>query len=552
MKTHLLLRIACLFFSLNLIEVYATDTFSAQTNEYLIQKIDSFQFNKNDPEVWKYLNAYILKSKVRKDYKSLFYGYKEGIYFSNDYEIKLKYADSAIVIAHKTKMNDLLVQSYLSKGIVYYQNKKFQPALQNYLLAERKLNTNTSDYLSYKVIFNLALIKYHLKQFPDADELFRKCSTYFEKNSSDTNHQAYFLNTLYYRASIQQAQQNLKESTQLNYQGFKLSEQMQNAYFIHYFSCSIAFDKYAEKEYQKTIQLLAKEINYLKEQQDFNTLSKAYFYIGKSFEKLNKQEKSIEYYEKIDQLFNQYEFLDIELRPAYEYLINYSIENKHYEKELYCINQLLKLDLLTQENFVQLSTTILKEYDVKELLKLKKQVELKIYLYPILVMISIVVSSIGLYFIYIRFVKNRKTQPEKNITDDVIIDIPNEIVLEILIQLDEFEANELFLQQTITLSKLAKSFKTNTAYLSKIINSQKKTNFSNYLNQLKVNYIINLLKRDEKYHKHTMRDLAELSGFSTTRHFSDAFFQSTTLRPNEFIKQLKHQLKWDELKDKND
>lgn len=80
MKTYLQLIIGYILFCLSIENVFAIDILSAQTNEYLVQKIDSFQYDKNNPEVWKYINAYILKAKIRKDNKTLFYGYKEGIF----------------------------------------------------------------------------------------------------------------------------------------------------------------------------------------------------------------------------------------------------------------------------------------------------------------------------------------------------------------------------------------------------------------------------------------------------------------------------------------
>ncbi len=541
MKTYLQLIIGLILFSLSIENVFATDILSAQTNEYLVQKIDSFQYDKNNPQVWKYLNAYILKAKIRKDNETLFYGYKEGIFYSNDYSNKLKYADSTIVTAQKTQNNDFVIQSYLSKGLIHFQFKKFQPALENYLIAERKLNNKSSEYISYKVIFNLALIKFHLKQFSESDVLFQKCTSYFEKNSSDENHHAYFLNSIYYRTQVLQFQQKYKLASQLNRQGLRLSQQKENTYFIHYFWISTAIDYYFNKNYEKAIYILTKEIHYVNKQEDFYTLSKAYFYLGKSYEKLNQFEKSIEYFEKIDQLFNQYEFLDSEVRPAYKGLIDNSANKNDFQNELYYINQLLKLDSLTQRNIVKITPIIQKEYDEKELLKLKKNVEYKLLLYPVLNGVMILVSSIMAFWICKRLIK--KTSIKKKISvPQPIIDIPPEVVLDITRQLDEFEANQLFLEPTLTLAQLCRSFKTNSAYLSRVINSQKGTNFSNYINQLKVNYILNLLNNSKKFHQHSLRDLAELGGFSSARHFSDAFFQVTSLRPYEYIKQLKNQL----------
>lgn len=541
MKTSVPLLIGFLWLILNIENVYAIDQLSTQTNDFLVQRIDSFQTNKNNPEVWKYINAYILKAKISNDGETLFYGYKEAIYYSQDYSTKLKYADSAIVVAQQTRNNDLIVQSFLSKGLVHYQFKKFQPALKNYLWAEKKLNKKSSNYLTHKVLFNVALIKFQLKQFSEAELLFQKCNIYFENNSSDVNHQAYYLNCLYYSVQILQAQHKYKEANQLNHKGLKLSQDSQNDYFIHYFTYLKGIQFYLEKEYQQSITTLTNELDYLKDQQDANSLSLAYFYIGKSYEAINEVQKAMIYFEKIDQLFNEYDFLDSDVRAAYDALIHNSENNRNYPNQLYYINQLLKLDHLTQQNIVKLSPILQKEYDEKELLKLKKNVEFKIIFYPILIGFVIILCSIGVLYSYNRFFK-KLTIDKKKVKEPAIVEIPTEVVNHILNQLNDFEMNHLFVQKTLTLAQLAKSFKTNSAYLSKIINSEKGTNFSNYINQLRINYVLHLLTDSDQYHQHSIGDLAELVGFSSSRQFSNVFFQVTSFRPYEYIKQLKFNL----------
>jgi len=439
----------------------------------------------------------------------------------------------------------LIVQSFLSKGLVHYQFKKFQPALTNYLWAEKKLNKKSSNYLTHKVLFNVALIKFQLKQFSEAELLFKKCIIYFENNSSDVNHQAYYLNSLYYSVQILQAQHKYTDANQLNHIGLKLSQDSQNDYFIHYFTYLKGVQFYLEKEYQQSIVILTNELDNLKNQQDSNTLSLAYFYIGKSYEAINEVQKAVIYFEKIDQLFNEYDFLDSDVRAAYETLIHNSENNRNYPNQLYYINQLLKLDHLTQQNTVKLSPILQKEYDEKELLKLKKNVEFKIIFYPILIGFVIILCSIGVFYGYKRFFK-KPTLHKKNVKEPSIIEIPTEVVIDILNKLDDFETNLLFLQQTLTLAQLAKSFKTNSAYLSKIINSQKGTNFSNYINQLRINYVLHLLTNSDQFLQYSIRDLAELSGFASSRHFSNVFFQVTSFRPYEYIKQLKFNLNKDD------
>ncbi|MGU9939706.1 hypothetical protein ACNFNZ_14170 [Empedobacter brevis] len=65
--------------------------------------------------------------------------------------------------------------------------------------------------------------------------------------------------------------------------------------------------------------------------------------------------------------------MDSEVRPAYKGLIDNSANKNDFQNQLYYINQLLRLDSLTQRNIVKITPIIQKEYDEKELLKLKKK-----------------------------------------------------------------------------------------------------------------------------------------------------------------------------------
>ncbi|WP_312067564.1 AraC family transcriptional regulator [Empedobacter sp.] len=172
---------------------------------------------------------------------------------------------------------------------------------------------------------------------------------------------------------------------------------------------------------------------------------------------------------------------------------------------------------------------------------MKKNVEFKIIFYPILIGFVIILCSIGVLYSYNRFFK-KLTIDKKKVKEPAIVEIPTEVVNHILNQLNDFEMNHLFVQKTLTLAQLAKSFKTNSAYLSKIINSEKGTNFSNYINQLRINYVLHLLMDSDQYHQHSIGDLAELVGFSSSLQFSNVFFQVTSFRPYEYIKQLKFNL----------
>ncbi len=90
----------------------------------------------------------------------------------------------------------------------------------------------------------------------------------------------------------------------------------------------------------------------------------------------------------------------------------------------------------------------------------------------------------------------------------------------------------------MTLQKLAKRFKTNHTYLSKIINIYEGKSFNAFINELRISYTIKRLQTDAVFRKYTIDAIAEESGFSNTRTFSRAFQRKTNLNPSYFIKNL--------------
>jgi AraC-like DNA-binding protein len=74
--------------------------------------------------------------------------------------------------------------------------------------------------------------------------------------------------------------------------------------------------------------------------------------------------------------------------------------------------------------------------------------------------------------------------------------------------------------------------------LSKTINHYKGKNFTQYLNDLRITYIINKLKVDKKIRKYTIKAIAEEVGFSNSESFAKAFFNKTGLQPSYFIKKI--------------
>src|SRR5690606_40608870 len=72
-----------------------------------------------------------------------------------------------------------------------------------------------------------------------------------------------------------------------------------------------------------------------------------------------------------------------------------------------------------------------------------------------------------------------------------------------------------FLEKGITLNSVSKKLKTNSSYLSKIVNFYKEESFTNYLNSLRIAFAIDKLKKDSKFRNYTISAIAQEVGFNT-------------------------------------
>lgn len=121
--------------------------------------------------------------------------------------------------------------------------------------------------------------------------------------------------------------------------------------------------------------------------------------------------------------------------------------------------------------------------------------------------------------------------------------IPEETEHILLKKLKKFETSTKFTDPDMSIAMLATQFDTNTKYLSEIINRQKEKNFNGYINELRINYIIEKLKTDPVYFNYKVSYLAEESGFSSHSSFTTVFKSVTGISPTKFMELLQQQKK---------
>ncbi|WP_337968165.1 AraC family transcriptional regulator [uncultured Flavobacterium sp.] len=134
------------------------------------------------------------------------------------------------------------------------------------------------------------------------------------------------------------------------------------------------------------------------------------------------------------------------------------------------------------------------------------------------------------------FAKVKLLESIKTENASLCIDVTkeNEIVEKLL----ELESNLEYLNTGFTLAYVAKTIKTNTTYLSYVVNKRFGKSFGEYTNELKINYAINKMITSETYRKKSTQATAESVGFKNAGSFAKSFRKRTGVSPAQFANNI--------------
>lgn len=536
-------------------------------------------YSENDERAMVYVNMYIDKAKREHNFIKEIRGYEEAIYYSKNVDHKLLYADSAIITAKKFNDIDQISRAFLGKGIIYYYNKKqYRPALQEYLTAFRYSKNSKDKYLKNKIVYHLGMVKNYLGYYEEAAGHFEQTADYFERRISEIlppnvklNNESGYFNSIY-RLSTCYRNLNLfeKEDSLINIGLKRLNDTKSLAMEYAYFQKARGIQLSREKKTDEALQHLKISEEIFDHNQNYTSLSTVYFYLGKLYWLKGQEAQSVSYLNKMDSLVNKYEYVTPEIRTGYEYLIDYSKEIGDNEKQFYYTKQLIKVNSILNADFTNLSAKIHTEYDTDKLVEEKNLLERKNNKSLISFWVAIIFGLVFLTLLYIAVRKLRKKEKdEKELNTkyqelwekfkspqktDLLENNPDlsltvkslyspEIIDEIKVKLKNFEANKLFLKKNLTLEAVSKMLGTNRTHLSYVLNDHLDTTFTIYLKDLRIKYVTDLLMENGKYLNYTVDSLADLCGMSNRKYFSTHFTERNGLKPADFIRRRKDELK---------
>lgn len=168
--------------------------------------------------------------------------------------------------------------------------------------------------------------------------------------------------------------------------------------------------------------------------------------------------------------------------------------------------------------------------------------------------ILIVVFTIGIYIYkrkqdykkFKKFITKSEAQPDSEKPIIIKKDSTREYISEttensILKSIQELEKSYFYLNKDISLNSVAAELSINQRYLSYVINKHTGKDFASYINDMRINYIIDRLKNDNSYLKYKISYLADQCGFSSHSRFTVTFKKVTGISPMNFITYLQQE-----------
>lgn len=508
----------------------------------------------------KYADAFINKAKNEKVRTNIARGY---YLFSlmHKKEKAIMYLDSVIKYSIDTDNPNFPVSAYCEKATILKTQFKFTEAMDNYLMAEKYATKNNDKDQLNKIKLFIAITKSEdLGEVNEAFAMYKDCFRYFKnKNIKDKKYFPTYQKLLFALADSYKALFNTDSATYYNRKGYYEAMSTKSIEMSYYFILNEGANQVIKKNYKIAIDSVNKVLPKIISLNDQPNIMAAYYYLGKAFQGLKKNDLAVQNFIKVDSIYKKHEIIFPEFVSGYTFLISYYKKIGNKEKQLEYLSVFMNIDQEFNKNYKGMYKLLVKQYDIPHLISEKEilisSLKTDKSKYTWLIVVLFVISSLLIIFalhqkrlnkIYkLRFDQIVNNTNQTLVIEDKIIvhntntnDISEVIIKDLLKKLKKFEDEKQYLQPNLKIETLSKEFDSNNKYLSTIVNKYKQKTFVQYVNDLRIDYAVTKLQNNNKLRKYTIQALAVEFGFNNAESFSNAFYRKTGIKPTYFIKEL--------------
>ena len=479
-----------------------------------------------------------------------------GYYFffeKKEYEKSIEFLDESILLFNLLEDHKQRYNTNLVKGNAYLFQWKHNEALEAYYSAQ-EINRNflKEAIKEATTSLNIAIVRRKMGQLEVAQEVYKKALHFIETSEikySNTHVkmlsevaflfidlEAYDSVSKYSKEGIRISELNNNPAEKANFytadgivlyhkskynealkrlvaaERLLLDENVPEKRYLVNVSYYIAECFYAEKEYEKAINKMHDAVVYINESEYNREAEKLYNLLAKSYKAIGNESQSIYWYEKsiqLDKVSDKEK--DVTVKTIH------SEEKKVLDKEISILSKnKSKIIAALLFSFMLLLSGLIFYF--------KKQRTNKKVFNELLAKINTLESQ------------KKETKLIPVVVKDMYID--DEKINQVIKGLERLEKQQFFLNADCSLHSMSKKIKTNTAYLSKIINTHKMKNFNDYINDLRIDYVLKRLKDDKKFRLFSIKSIATEVGYKSDYSFSKHFKIKTGLNPSYYIKNI--------------
>jgi len=487
------------------------------------------------------------------------------LYSSDKYDESISFFDKARTIAVALKNDSLVGIIDIRKGHSFLLSGKNEKALEAYYsalgIAEKTLNLDQQ----VRANSGLILVLKRMNQLDKAYAIALKILNSINKTSySNTKTHADILTTI---SDIYLALERYQEVLSFAEKGIEISEFLEYKEGLIDFYIKKGMICYYEQKYENAYTYFFKAQDILEKHETSNAFFpfiNINYFLASCYYEQGKFDDAIIVLKKTTESLKEEDLIKPLVVQSYLLLANCYGEQKDYEKALYYNNEYLRIHKEFQENRDEIVNFIYK----KDAEKLEKKINIlkekneaseqnkKLVIGAFLLLLMLL--------LFIVFNYKKKQNDNKKIFDDLMtkvsqletqktlsvdnnkktnkeLTIDDEKVGKILKRLNKLENEEYFLRLDCNLRDVAKKVKTNHTYLSKIIHTHKEKNFTDYINDLRIEYVVKRLKEDRVFRSFSIKSIANEIGYKSDYSFTKHFKAKTGLNPSYYIKNIERQ-----------
>lgn len=473
--------------------------------------------NTNPDEVIK-IGDYILEHSSSNRQKANTLVFMSFAYFAKkDTDKSTELLFKAKEIAEATKDSEVITKIYGTIAQMYLKIE-FKDKASHYLqmaIDEIQKMPESDSKHRLKGLSYIELGKINLD-----DKKNTEANAYFKRSLAEFNlineNSLYFIKRSYYNLGDSFHEMNKPDSAKFYLK--KALDIEQNPVVNRYILFTLSNVYTQEKQYQRAIDTLSAVLDRYDLEDDIK--SKVYLAILKNYNAVGNTEKYNQFNERYLALNN--EISNTNLSTIKNVI---KIEEKDFTKKITSAHQQNnRLLFLLVVIFVSGSAILL-------YIRQKKKLQKKKY--------EAIIDQLEKKSLQVDFPQSLLPAKDNTASSGILPEIEQGILDKLL----KFEQSDKFTNPKLNISTVSIQLKTNTTYLSQIINKYKGKNFSTYINELRINYICEKIHNNPEYLAYKISYLGEMAGFTSHSTFTTTFKSVTGMSPSTFLKEADKRVK---------